>query len=131
MTAPDLSAAIERVTSYLARREFDGMRTDEIHAYDGVDNVLLASDVKRLVNAAHLSGWQPIETAPKDGTKILVYATRFGWEECGYQVVCAAWDGFSRWKIYGCAETRHWPQWLDECTPAHWMPLPAAPEREE
>jgi hypothetical protein len=53
--------------------------------------------------------WQPIETAPRDGTVILVYAPGL------FQT--AAWvDGY--W-------TTACENWLDDVT--HWMPLPEPP----
>lgn len=62
--------------------------------------------------------WQPIETAPKDGTVVIgydpsgAYATRSGFE-------------FMRW-LDG--------QWCDPEThrmyPTHWMPLPDPPEQQ-
>lgn len=64
--------------------------------------------------------WQPVETAPKDGTKILVWN--------GHGVHTAAWAA-CRSEV--CAEMR----WVstevgflsfEGCT--HWMPLPAPPE---
>lgn len=67
-------------------------------------------------------GWLPIESAPKDGTYILVY--------CGddFQAVCYWSD--SIWATKGGA-------WIyDECRsdtvelqPTHWQPLPPLPER--
>lgn len=78
-------------------------------------------------------GWQPIETAPKDGTVVLLYwraehgpdtvdyfasgeYTRFG-------------DGSGGW----CGESFHasvdgyWTRLLAE-RPTHWMPLPPPPD---
>ena len=65
--------------------------------------------------------WQPIETAPKDGTEIL-----------------ACWDaptpeyktrGVVRWEIYNAVGDGYWAtapgDWNKRCT--HWMPLPTAP----
>ena len=68
------------------------------------------------------TGWQPIETAPRDGTRILVH-TYTG-------KTSIAWF---------CEETGLWPE--DEvysedgepCNvgwPTHWMPLPPAPKEE-
>ena len=59
--------------------------------------------------------WQPIETAPKDGSDLLV-------NECG-DVVIARWSQpFSVWAgprdTYGEREVMY---------PTHWMPLPEPP----
>jgi hypothetical protein len=54
--------------------------------------------------------WQPIETAPKDGTVIIVYAPDF------FQT--AAWVG-NGW-------TNAANSWLGDVT--HWMPLPEPPK---
>lgn len=66
------------------------------------------------------AGWQPIETAPKDGTRILV------WIGDDFPMV-------AKWK-----ESKYGSWWnpcedliadvLGACAPTHWMPLPAAPE---
>ena len=63
------------------------------------------------------SKWQPIETAPKDGTKIVI--AEFDEHE-------------KRWLF----RTDHWRKYLmdfDEgwgglMVPTHWMPLPPLPE---
>lgn len=57
-----------------------------------------------------MTGWQPIETAPKDGTTVLIH---------GRLVRCAV----SRW--IG-APHNHWADHLGH-TITHWMPLPEAP----
>lgn len=56
--------------------------------------------------------WQPIETAPKDGTSILGY-----------------WD---KGEVYGVVwfEDGQWCEYDPECVvrePSHWQPLPKAP----
>ena len=67
------------------------------------------------VLTAGLGAWLPIETAPKDGTEILVY-TR---SECFY--VVAYDDVFSApWRIRN-------DEGLNRAVPTHWMPLPDAP----
>jgi hypothetical protein len=72
------------------------------------------------------AAWRPIETAPKDGTRVLVYATMRG----------AALGGHDRGKDYGtwiviAAWEPDYGFWVDgsQCTPepTHWMPLPAPP----
>lgn len=67
--------------------------------------------------------WQPIETAPRDGTHFLGY--RRGTVAEAYFVPrddCEMW-AFGRQS--GAYE--HWP----EVRPTHWMPLPAAPKQEQ
>jgi hypothetical protein len=61
--------------------------------------------------------WQPIETAPRDGTMIDVWA----------------WPGE---RIPDVSWREEWGQWLHDdgngllsCVPTHWMPLPAPPEQ--
>jgi len=66
--------------------------------------------------------WQPIETAPKDGTEILVWCAQF---KCA---VVVAWT-VSVWVPCGGAwvgeenrsDTTEWPA-------THWMPLPEPPQ---
>lgn len=58
--------------------------------------------------------WRDIDSAPKDGTEVLV-------TEVVYSPFVAYWSGtFKRWS----AEGSH-----DYCSPTHWMPLPPPPER--
>lgn len=64
-----------------------------------------------------MSEWQPIETAPKDGTSVLVVGAY------GY-VLMARWKEMtrvpSRWESYGLGAIRF--------EPTHWMPLPEPPK---
>lgn len=61
--------------------------------------------------------WQPISTAPKDGTDILGYD--------GYQMTTVTWFEIGKWWSLvapgSYAEDSEW-------TPTHWMPLPEPPE---
>ena len=54
--------------------------------------------------------WQPISTAPKDGTEILL---------CGKKAIANGWFG----ELTGCGWV--WPYINSE--PKYWMPLPDAP----
>ena len=64
--------------------------------------------------------WQPIETAPKDGTRILI-----GVWDLGPDVTSARWNGaFWDMSIQDeefCGES-------DFAGPTHWMPLPDPPK---
>lgn len=80
--------------------------------------VALALRVQSLTDAQAAHGWQPIATAPKDGSVIIGYdASRIYEPEEGIGSV-----EFMRWRD-GC--------WMDPAThsmkPTHWMPLPAPP----
>lgn len=58
-------------------------------------------------------GWQPIETAPKDGTRVLTFRVKFR------EAMAVAWFDGEEWRpVHGSA----WPD------PTHWMPLPEPPK---
>lgn len=67
-------------------------------------------------------GWQPIETAPKDGTPVLVHAPGgcTQWKLHTTLWICR-WDG--RWVEAGGEE-------YTTCEPTHWMPLPPPPDKD-
>lgn len=87
-------------------------------------------------------GWQPIETAPKDGTEILAWR-----EDCG--PFMAQWNCPDELRGMTDKDRGEWEEgelfekdWFggdsegsyrcdDSEAPTHWMPLPAAPERKE
>ena len=78
-----------------------------------------------------MSEWQPIETAPKDGTKILVFC-RHGeceiseWYECwktNYVLV----EGTEYFEKH---ETLYQEGWNSNGF-THWMPLPEPPEQDK
>jgi hypothetical protein len=68
------------------------------------------------VTAGASAGWQPIETAPRDGREILVY------DPIVQITFCVRWTGarFPWTLVFGYRE-------FSERSPSHWMPLPAAP----
>lgn len=70
--------------------------------------------------------WQPIETAPKDGTRILAIMYR--------SVVIAAWDDdrcAKHPKPHFVAWSEPWGITADRKNqPKYWMPLPPLPETE-
>ena len=86
-----------------------------------------------------MSDWQPIETAPKDGTTVLLAApgrvTAGEW--CPEQWLTASDYHMTTGEYLGRSETgecipAYWCSWdggfTDECAPTHWMPLPDAPK---
>lgn len=78
--------------------------------------------------------WQPIETAPKDGTAVFLCwaidsdGNRIDWTEdmttAGVFVQAASWWDNEGWVVY-CSMIRE-PRLHFE--PTHWMPLPEPPK---
>lgn len=76
--------------------------------------------------------WQPIETAPKDGTWVLVYGEGTDDEEVSRKVAVAQYTNY----LNGGTYDESWWQfaWYDGgyygrfYNPTHWMPLPEAPK---
>lgn len=67
-------------------------------------------------------GWQPIETAPRDGTWIWCWHKEHRWQRVGMR---SATSG-PRWYYSG---TGFSAQYADDA-PTHWRPLPAAPQED-
>ena len=65
--------------------------------------------------------WQPIETAPKDGRKIL------GFNSSLLAIVIAEWDGALGWYVdkYSLDGLS-----FEDTLLTHWMPLPNPPKGE-
>jgi len=64
--------------------------------------------------------WQPIETAPKDGTIIIVRGGVAYWRER-----TSHWDGAAGWWTIAGFD---WPGRPIQWEVTHWMPLPEPPE---
>lgn len=78
-----------------------------------------------------MNEWQPIETAPKDGTEIIVYG-QFAGEIGGVHKVptigVAMWDGgrtdYAGFEWDACGTDAYAVWWK----PTHWMQLPEPPK---
>lgn len=82
-----------------------------------------------LLSQRQPDGWMDISTAPKDGTKILVYANDSAYCNNDLQVnktICVA----SYRKDAGLIDFRGWPLTTHDLV-THWMPLPEAPTAKE
>lgn len=77
-----------------------------------------ARAIEALVRAECAPQWRDIETAPKDGTVVLLAGCR--------KPVAAAWleDEIDWWHV---DDNKRGPFALRGPGPTHWMPLPAAP----
>ena len=66
--------------------------------------------------------WQPIETVPMDGTRVLVFAPRSLTNKGIEDVPRMEVDGYqSRYESFGKFNKEFWPA-------THWMPLPEPPK---
>lgn len=73
-------------------------------------------------NTAIVSGgWQPIETAPKDGTPVLC---GFVGQRLNAKVIF--WDDEAEW--WCVDDNKLGPHVLRGPAPTHWMPIPPPPE---
>ena len=115
-------------------RVTEGMTEQEFQARILADQTLAKADYQ-------VSEWRPIETAPKDGTEVLVYVevatvpvahiafyrSAEQWETEGQY--CGGWDSVEEWEGWW-SYVRHsvTQEKLDDITtPTHWMPLPSPP----
>ena len=76
--------------------------------------------------------WQPIETAPKDGTPVLVFCPEFPAEHSrnvAPRVMEARWNNPGMDPRNGAWGDPVYDEW--NCEPTHWMPLPAPPAKEQ
>ncbi len=78
-----------------------------------------------------MSEWQPIETAPRDGTEIIIYGKTNNWKDSvaekltgnmtkHFYIEISHWtreDGEKQFSV----PIKNWSQ------PTHWMPLPPLP----
>lgn len=75
----------------------------------------LQAIIARLTNPAEPSeAWQPIETAPRDGTRFLA-------TEDGRDHYALAWNSDGYWESYCGQHVTQTPE------PTHWQPLPKPP----
>lgn len=98
---------------------------DGKHHYADAADPKAAEFIAEACNAKAVGGWQPIETAPRDGTWIMLFAERaepsvsFGY----YDDQPFMPDDDEPWG-WAFIEADGMPS---RVAPTHWMPLPAAP----
>ena len=75
--------------------------------------------------------WQSIETAPKDGTTILVFKhTPPAWNVIGLAFWFGGDSSISGWISYGIPQHSSEANTLGLAFPTHWMPLPDIPRED-
>lgn len=123
MTKQEYEAAIaelrERHEAFVRKVCSEAQRAADLATCTSLTSYL-ANEILALCDAAlavvPLPEWQPIETAPKDGTRVLLWRRAIRDQPAPIMA-----DGF--W----CETCWVWPYILSE--PTHWQPLPAPPER--
>jgi len=70
-----------------------------------------------------MSEWQPIETAPKDGTRILAFG-QLGLESV-VGIGTVKWEWPDEWHCDPSEASEYSPE---SCKLTHWMPLPEPPQ---
>jgi hypothetical protein len=71
-----------------------------------------------------MSTWRPIETAPKDGTRILAYGV-LGFDSTP-SIGTVEYNAFyGRWECRPNEASEYDPE---ACTVTHWLPLPEPPK---
>lgn len=66
--------------------------------------------------------WQPIETAPKDGTVVMGFDEKLPTRGLSPPIACIRWFDTAWWGTTGDS--------IVMLRPTHWMPLPDAPSQE-
>lgn len=74
-----------------------------------------------------MSEWQPIETAPRDGTDVDLWDQNGRQTECRWMIPQAK-EYSRRFVAEWCYYHVEWGEWVElGGHPTHWMPLPASP----
>lgn len=71
--------------------------------------------------------WQPIESAPKDGTQFVMLDNAVKTATVGHWMADVAW--INEGALAGQALAK--PCWFPLATPTHWMPLPPPPAEQQ
>jgi hypothetical protein len=110
---------------------------DKMNTQEAIDILNTLLDKNRFTDGVEISAlthaiehmkrwqWQPIETAPKDGTTIIIfdsYSDDKGID--GYGVCTARWDYSLKWWIMH----QRYSNVISLINPTHWMPLPEPPQ---
>ena len=124
-----------RLAKYVARRKIaKGLAIELIHGFDTnceSEAVLLLSDIEALLAApptAQAEGWRPVETAPKDGTLIVLGARNGVWLG---KYVPVYQSGYRPENPWSSMLLNHDHMAERYTRPTHWMPLPPPPTSAE
>lgn len=116
-TAPAVAVSREEMAERLFGTDWPNDKWDRFKDGDHAkERYLRMADTALSAQVQDVAGWQPIETAPKDGSKFIA------WHPHGYV-------DFFHWQKH---ENTGWRDsfiqvYREGSGPAHWMPLPASP----
>jgi hypothetical protein len=113
----DRDKLIEDLTHEAWLRDTDATDLSDIRA--GVMRTIAAIEANGLVV---VPGWQPIESAPRDGTRVYAKGRDFGKPDGDEHFVWVVWE-LGEWLEADDENSTCWHL-------THWMPLPAAPKGE-
>lgn len=126
----DESALLGAATAALnARRAANGWAPTSLDKMLTPDREAWIEDIRAAITAYQAEAWQPIETAPKDGSEIILgCAGENGWSGAGFYhdgSQCKRSDG--GW--FG-EDDRNNLLIAKDIDVTHWMPLPSPPPKE-
>jgi hypothetical protein len=99
------------------------MRDDSAHG--PYDERVIRFALQLAIEHMKRGQWQPIETAPKDGTTIIIFDSYSDDKSIdGYGVCTARWDYSLKWWIMH----QRYSNVISLINPTHWMPLPQPPQ---
>lgn len=77
-----------------------------------------------------LAGWYPIDTAPKDGTPILLAGGTWGddFRDAAKCVMVGWWEVGYKFPMWNTCAAEAGCSMFPYSNPTHWMPVPAAPD---
>lgn len=117
----------------LLRRQRDDAKDDYVRRHkDAVDRYLEVQELRTALSEAEQrknDEWKPIETAPKDGSKVILFTVHPGddFGEPFSKVQIGSWQEGNGLPIdHDFYREPEWEtQWVGE--PTHWRPLPSPP----
>jgi hypothetical protein len=113
--SPDHAVA---TTIYIAIAEIERLRSLQAPAESELEAAHRQGYVRGLVDEADRHAWRPIESAPKDGTAVLLFGDG--------DTFVGQWSTYSTWNLVhagGYAEDADAPS-----SPTLWLPLPEPPK---